>query len=178
MPRVSEMAFQFCGALMAVLASGLTLSIVAPHTLLPPLPLGAWVLLLLPVPLIWRWCEVIDHWLFSDIPIQPPLRLVSNLVPLHSICLASGSELHHLPPPLPSAPSAPLLLLGWWTMSSWCGLASRAKWDTMHNYVVRGHHDGSISVQDIASKYYHSASFKVQRSLKWRLTRCVMASSW
>lgn len=88
-----------------------------------------------------------DHWHSSDIPIRLPLHLASNLLPLHSICLASGSKFHpHYSPLMPSLPpSAPLLLLGCCSCS-WCGLASRAKGDTMHNYVVRGHHDGNISV--------------------------------
>lgn len=50
---------------------------------------------------------------------------------------------------LPIYPSSPLPPSpGCWTIScSWCGLVSRAEGDTMHNYVVRGHHAGNVSVR-------------------------------
>lgn len=117
---------------------------------LPPLPLGASA----PAPLASahnltlmqseRPWALLRH--LCSAPSAPGLQL-----PLRSLCLAPGSEFTHpntpiLPAPPPSALLL-LLLLGCCTLSrSWCGLASRAKWDPVHNYVVRGHHDGSVSV--------------------------------
>lgn len=89
---VSKLALQRCA--VAALASGLTLSCLARHTLATPLPLGgstpaftatAPALMLMqserPLALIWHPRSA------------PLLRSVSNLLALHSICLARGPEL-------------------------------------------------------------------------------------
>ena len=165
------MAFQSCT--VAALAS---LALCTP-LFCHPCPTVPRLLLFSAVPLIWRWCKVKDRWRSSDMPIRPPLCLVSNPLPSRCMCLASGSKFH-LPPTLhPSAPlppSAPVLLGCW----SWCGLATRAKWDTMHNYVVKGHHDGNISVprhhDGILS--LPTASLLSAASIRWRLTPSTQGS--
>lgn len=137
---VLKPAFQLCA--VAALASGFTRSSLAPCTLLPLLPLGA----LTPVLL----ASVLNLTLMQS---ERPLALLRHP---HSGPPASGLQstavTFHLlsfrlraSPPLP--PAAPLLLLGCWLRSScWCGLASRVKWDAVHNYVVWDHHDRKISV--------------------------------
>lgn len=103
-----------CGT-MAALASGLTLSSLAPHTLLPPLPHGDLFAARLASALNLMLMQSERPLGLLQHPYSASLRLVSNLLPLHSICLASGSKLHFpsLPSPAPLlSPSAPLLLLG------------------------------------------------------------------
>lgn len=121
-----------------------------------------------PLPLLWH-------------PFSAPLCLDSNLLPLHCICLAPGSELQTaFTPLLPLHPSAfppPPPLLCYWTLSCcWCGLASRAKWDTMHNYVVRGHHDGNISVCRLHNGSLSLCILLCAVVIKWMLTQSVMPS--
>lgn len=141
------MAFQLCA--VAALASGLTPSSLAPRTLLPPLPLSALAPALHASALNLTLMQSEKPLALLQHPYSAPsasgLQSTAFAFHLLSFRLRASSPHPPLVPPLP--PSAPPLLLGCWTVSySWCGLASRVKWDTVHNYVVRGHHDGNISV--------------------------------
>lgn len=172
------MAFQLCA--VAALASGLTLSSLVPHTLFPPLPLGALAPALLAsalnLTLMQRERPLALLWHPYSVPSASGLQSTAFAFHLLSFRLRASPTPHPpLVPPLPL--SAPLLLLGRWTQScSWCGLASRAKWDAMHNYVVRGHHDGNISVPRHHVGILSLCIFLCAVLIKWRLPLSMMAA--
>lgn len=136
---VPKVGFQL-GA-VAVKASGLTLSSLVPHTLLPHLPLGASV----PASVLnmtLMQSERLLALLWHPYSALSASGLQSTAIAFHLLSFGPwASNFKPLIPPLPPRPAAAAGML-----DCWCCLASRAKRDTVHNCVVRGHHDGNISV--------------------------------
>lgn len=113
--------------------------------------------------LIWRWCKVKDHWHSSDIPIQPPLRLFSNLLLLHLLSFRLWAS------PIPNLPPSPHFS----TLNSAAAAGLRAAADVVWR-AVRSEIQCIIILsedimmetsqsQGIMSGYHQSASFCVQR---------------